>query len=137
MTVINHHRFRTAGALTLAAIAAGPSLAAAATHATDPRSPDARDAAAQAQRPAVSRSDPRSPDARDAALAAVGRGPTRSPVVVSVTRSRGFAWGDAAIGAGGSAGVLLVAAGAAGLATRRRHERYPRPARTTADIGSR
>ena len=91
----------TAGALAIAALAAGTPAASAATHATDPRSPDAR----------------------DAALIAAGERQARSPVVVSVSHPRGFAWGDAAIGAGSGAGALLLAAGAAAGLTGRRRER--------------
>jgi hypothetical protein len=129
-----HTRRLATGALVLAAVTAGPPAAAARTDATDPRSPTDPDVARQAELSAGSRSDARSPDARDAALAATARAPGPNPIVVSVSRPRGFAWDDAAIGAGASAGLLLLAAGATGVATRRRN---PRPADAGSHPGSR
>ena len=104
-----NHSIKTAPALVLALAAIAPAAASAKFDLNPP------------QTTAVSRPDPRSPDARDAALAAARLAPTRGPVVVSVSESGGFDWGDAAIGAGGAAGLLLVAGGTAAYATRRRH----------------
>src|SRR4051812_22858287 len=102
--------------------ARGPVPAAGA--AQDLRSPDARDATpgAAPARPGVE--DLRSPDARDAVVP-IGRGarsareasdpavgarmaelsPAAPGRAVPVSASDGFAWGDAAIGAGGALGV--------------------------------
>jgi hypothetical protein len=116
-------------ALALAALAAGPPAAVAVTHNVDPRSPDARDAANAASASGHD-VDLRSPDARDAAAAAAGH-----TVVVRTVASRparvirvtpdGFDWGDAAIGAAGTLGAVLLAAGTATAMTRRRTERHP------------
>jgi len=112
-------------ALALAALAASPPAAVAVTHNVDPRSPDARDAAdAAAAGPNV---DLRSPDARDAAAAAAGHTvvvASRPARVIRVTPD-GFDWGDAAIGAAGTLGAVLLAAGTATAMTRRRTERHP------------
>jgi hypothetical protein len=48
-----------------------------------------------------------------------------------------MATGDAAIGAAGATGLLHLAGGTAGIATRRGGRRYSRPFRATSDIGSR
>jgi hypothetical protein len=86
----------------------------------DYRSPDAADAAS-AHEPGSPGQDQRSPDAADAAT------PTPSQPYVPVTPppavrqpSAGFDWDSAAIGAGGTIGLLAVSAGT-GLALRRRH----------------
>jgi hypothetical protein len=82
------YRTRRLGATALAAaglLASCPAAASATSHATDPRSPDAKDAATQAHVQVLSRSDPRSPDARDASLAAIRRAPAPTPVVVRVS----------------------------------------------------
>jgi hypothetical protein len=72
----------------------------------DLRSPDARDVAQSTQ-------DLRSPDARDAATRApVGHEPIPAPRVIRVVPG-GFDWGDAAIGAGGMLGLVLIATAAA------------------------
>jgi hypothetical protein len=75
-------------------------------------SPDARDAAT----PVQSSPDLRSPDARDAAE---GRGTASAPEIVvvkvarpQVSRSGGFAWADAVIGAGAVFGLVLLGLGA-------------------------
>jgi hypothetical protein len=105
-----------ATALVLGAMAAPAALA----EPIDLRTPDARDAAdvAAAQRAA----DLRSPDARDAAE---GRQIVAStPVTITKVRSAepsGFDWGDAAIGAGGAVGVVLVGVGGTLALVRRRH----------------
>jgi hypothetical protein len=84
---------------------------------TDLRSPDARDAALRATRreqaPAP-HTDLRSPDARDAAL-------SRKVFVLPVSdghrpaEADGFDWGDAALGSGAAAAVLLLLGGAGAL----------------------
>jgi hypothetical protein len=91
----------------------------------DLRSPDAVDAATPAvqapaaQAPSV---DLRSPDAVDAANPAV-------QVVQTGGSSSGFDWGDAGIGAGGLAAVLLLVLGGTLIATRHRHAvKDPTPA---------
>jgi hypothetical protein len=120
------------------------------THATDPRSPDARDAnlaalAAQSSTDA-SRVDPRSPDARDAAARAVaasaqtysivdGRSPDTRDVArgvklgaapspaatVSHVSSNSFQWGDVGLGAAFVLALLIVVGGMT-LLYRRRHD---------------
>ena len=55
-------------------------------------------------------------------------GADRQVVVIAEAKDRSFDWADAGIGAGGAAGVLLVAAGMAALAARR-------PVRRTALTG--
>jgi hypothetical protein len=101
----------------------------------DWRSPDARDAAALAQRSGHGSSDrvvdKRSPDARDVAE---GR-PVVPSTPVDVVRaehdgSSGFDVGSAAIGAGGALGLLCVGVGGTTLVVRRRH-RPSAAARTT------
>ena len=90
----------------LAALAAMFTLAFAgqALASQDLRSPDARDAALQAEQfsPATTYQDLRSPDARDA-----GRVASPAPEAVSSPSSDGFNWGYLAIGAG----ALLLLAG--------------------------
>jgi hypothetical protein len=66
---------------------------------------------------ALTQQDLRSPDARDAATAT--RRPVSPASIVSVSAD-GFDWGDAAIGAGGAAGLVLVLAGAGTAVMRRR-----------------
>ena len=100
-------------AATVAVVAALAPAGALARPAQDLRSPDARDAALP--KPAALQ-DLRSPDAHDVAA---GR-PVVVPARVVATSSSGFDWGDAAIGAGGAAGILLVLAGAGTAVTRRR-----------------
>jgi hypothetical protein len=101
-----------------------------ATSYQDLRSPDARDAAAvvEAQK-AWHPTDLRSPDARDAATAATSSGQyaqaisalSRERVAASSAsgQSSGLDWGDAGIGAGGFA--LLVLIGAGGVLAVSRH----------------
>jgi hypothetical protein len=89
----------------------GGAVPAGALAAQDLRSPDARDAARQA-----TVQDLRSPDARDAAARIVQVSPG------------GFDWGDAAIGAGGALGLILVLSGGTFAVARRRAEhRAPGP----------
>jgi hypothetical protein len=124
--------------LAIAIVAAGLMAPTSALGYTDLRSPDAVDAAIQAQkaqqeessRPA-GRVDLRSPDAVDAAIQAqraqqhessrpAGPVDLRSPDAVdtrfaqtpepaTIVKSRGFDWGDAGIGAGAVLGLLLIA----------------------------
>lgn len=110
-------------AVAVAAIAASTALA------TDLRSPSTRDATHPA-REAGAQLDLRSPDTRDAADAARARHavtvsspdardwatgdlpPAATPTAtVVVHRPSGFDWSDAAIGAAGGAGLILVLAG--------------------------
>ena len=63
--------------------------------------------------------DLRSPDARDA-----GRAPSR-PSPPEIARPDGFDWGDAAIGAGGALGVVLITVSIAFGVVHRRRIRVP------------
>jgi len=106
----------------------------------EPRSPDAQDAAA---RPAAILVEPRSPDAQDAATrgaadlrvaaslagpppAAKAAVPVNTPVhrpaapVSSPAAGNGFDVGDAFVGAGGAAVLLVSVAGGLALSRRRR-----------------
>ena len=106
------HRLTTTGtaALAAAALAAAPAAAVQ----DDLRTPDARDAGLPAVVTPQDGADLRTPDARDA-----GAGAT--PVVVRVTQpDTGISWDSAAIGAIAAAGLLISAAGTAGLVSRRR-----------------
>jgi hypothetical protein len=124
--------------LAIAAVAASPALAY-----QDLRSPDTRDAAlsAASQQP---RQDLRMPDTRDAALSAAsqqprqdlrmpdtrdaanGRGTLSAPevtvvkVVEPAPSNGGLDWGDVGIGAGGIAGLILIAGGGMLLVLNRR-----------------
>jgi hypothetical protein len=121
-----------ATALTLAATAAPAALA----QPIDPRSPDARHAAASTQRV----NDLRSPDTRDAADARqiVGTGPPAWPVnpqpiarprAVASAPGSGLDWSSAGIGAAAVLGALAIAAaGILGL----RRRRIARPGSLTA-----
>jgi hypothetical protein len=127
MTPTLHTRCALTGALAVAfALAlAGPAPA----QPIDLRSPDARAAASCASQAPSARDaqDLRSPDARDAASCA-----RPAPIIVTPTAAEdpapaaadiapsGFAWGDAAIGAGIAIGMLLLLAGCA-AALHRRH----------------
>jgi uncharacterized iron-regulated membrane protein len=62
--------------------------------------------------------DKRSPDAIDAADP---RPVTVQPVIRQVSASGGMDWGDAAIGAGATLGIVLLATGGALTVSRRRH----------------
>ena len=89
------------------AIAAAPGAA----HARqDLRSPDARDAATRVH---AATQDLRSPDAREAVTIPRGTIIQAEPTtrIVKIT-SNDFEWGDAAIGAAGTLGVMVVLAGA-------------------------
>jgi hypothetical protein len=113
-----------AAALAIAALAS-PATTAVAQPTTAPhqdlRSPDTRDAAegrTTASDTARTVQDLRSPDTRGAA-----GGPSTAHVAapaIEITRATGFEWGDAAIGAGGSTGLLAISLGGA-MALRRRH----------------
>jgi hypothetical protein len=132
---MRRHLHRVSTQLSLAFVIA--LVAAPAALATDLRSADARDAA---RNPAVSTSstpgaiDRRSPDRVVAPATAhqphavvvgspKGRGPLGVPTMnaVSVGGHDGFDWGDAAIGAGSIAAVMLVALGGGALIVQRRH----------------
>jgi hypothetical protein len=54
------------------------------------------------------------------------------PAPTSVSAGRGFDWGDAAIGAGSSLGIVLILGGAVLLVLRRRDEGHERSAGTSA-----
>lgn len=92
----------------------------------DLRSPDARDAAREAEGTSAPLArDLRSPDARDAAE---GRGTTTAPQVEvvkltapSTSEPSGFDWGDAGIGAGGVLGLTLLGMGGTFVLIRRHH----------------
>jgi hypothetical protein len=79
-------------------------------------SPDARDARQLTYHP-IRVADLRSADAKDAAG---NPRAYRTPVVVDVSSSRGFDWGDAGIGAGGMLAVVAIVAGGTLLIIRRR-----------------
>jgi hypothetical protein len=64
--------------------------------------------------------DLRTPDAIDAA--------TSSEPVSAAPAGDGFAWGDAAIGAGGAVGAVVIALGATVAVTRRRVRSTTKPA---------
>lgn len=78
----------------------------------DLRAPDTRDAAV------VVRQDMRSPDARDAGLPVRHGGPR--PVPAAAGRSGGFDWGDAGVGAGVIAALVLLGLTGTAAAHRRR-----------------
>lgn len=81
----------------------------------DLRSPDARDAARFSQFRGFN------VDARHAALASA-----HHPAGTVTVGSDGFDWGDAAIGAGGTIGLLVLVAGSGAALTRRvRHPARP------------
>jgi hypothetical protein len=88
---------------------------------TDLRSPDTQDLTRAAPATPIPKVDLRSPDAVDAANPAV-------QVVQSGGSSSGFDWGDAGIGAGGLAAVVLLVLGGTMMATRRRHSVKTPPA---------
>jgi hypothetical protein len=103
---------------TLALIAAITALAAVPALATaeqDLRSPDARD-------PVIAQQDLRSPDARDAAADRLpggsGVGPVPAPQPVAAT-PQAFDWRAAAIGAGVTVSLVLLATSVALLVRRR------------------
>ena len=62
--------------------------------------------------------DKRSPDAKDAANP---QPVTVQPVIERVTPADGMDWGDAAIGAGATLGLVLLASGGVLTVSRRRH----------------
>jgi hypothetical protein len=121
----NDHRLRrpVGAALAIGAIAAATAAPAPA------QSPDSvdrnRDAAERHLREARG-IDGVSPDARDAADGRSAAG-SPTPVIVRVTRTRPetLDWADVAIGAGGTLGLVLVAAGGTLTIARRRTTRLP------------
>jgi hypothetical protein len=88
----------------------------------DLRSPDVRDVAGSAQQLSTPASDLRSPDVRDAASRIVS---SVTPPVTEPSASDGFAWGDAAIGAGAAVAAIALAGGLM-VAGRRRHWEFAR-----------
>ena len=84
----------------------------------DLRSPDVQDAAGSAQQLSTPASDLRSPDVQDAASRVVSA--VTPPAVTEPSASDGFAWRDAAIGAG-AAVVAIALTGGLIVAGRRRH----------------
>jgi len=86
----------------------------------DLRSPDARDHGA---RPVVGSADLRSPDARLGYPTGVA---LSAPVPSAGPPADGFAWGDAAIGAGGALVIVALALGGGVLAAGRRRSRVPK-----------
>ena len=111
MHTTSHHLTRSV----VAALAIGAALAPAAAAQQDLRSPDTRDAAERAQHV----QDLRMPDTQDSAA---GRGLETAPVVefVDAPSADGFDWTDAAVGAAGALGVLLVGTGGAMTTARMR-----------------
>ena len=112
----------------------------------DLRSPDAREAASAVP----SGQDLRSPDARDVAALAQERyyasqrdthslatqGPDRATTsgparTVAPSAADGFHWSDAAVGAGGTLGVVLLVAGTGAVIARRRLTAHPATGITT------
>jgi hypothetical protein len=88
----------------------------------DLRSPDVQDAAGSAQQLSTPASDLRSPDVQDAASRVVS---SVAPPVAEPSASDGFAWGDAAIGAGAAVAAIALAGGLM-VAGRRRHWDFAR-----------
>jgi hypothetical protein len=118
-----------AAAIAVVALAVPTTSVALPREAIDHRSPDAVDAAIQAQeaqrnhehlqgldarRQAPGYVDLRSPDASDTGF-------VRSPAPLAVEESPGFSWGDAGIGAGTMLGLLLVGFSAMLSVTHRRN----------------
>jgi uncharacterized iron-regulated membrane protein len=107
----------------VAAATQHPALADAHAHSADLRSPDARDAA---ERYGIYGSDAthvqdlRSPDARDVADGIVPSAQSVRVVRVVDTAPAGFSWGDAAVGAAASLGLVLLVGGAVIGISRRR-----------------
>lgn len=110
---------RSAGATDPGRVQQSEEYAVSVQRAWDLRSPDARDAAAPRQ-------DLRAPDTRDVAEhSGVRRRGASQPVRLITVAPDGFDWGDAAIGAGGALGAVLLAAGAGTALARRRPQRRP------------
>lgn len=109
------HRTTRTGLGLAAALALAAAAPAGAFAAQDLRSPDTRDGGSPT---ALTQQDLRSPDSRDVATRA--QRPVAPARVIAVSPSEGFDWGDAAIGAGGAAGLVLVLAGAGTALMRRR-----------------
>jgi hypothetical protein len=126
--MISHHRTRAGLAATLAITSLAASASAASADPNPAQRLQSRAAAlAQEQyymshKPAIPApgQDFRTIDARDAAEAP-GGAVTRAtaPVTAQPDSADDFAWGDAAIGAGGALGLALVFAGGAVAITRR------------------
>jgi hypothetical protein len=136
--MVRHCRLSGMVAVVIAACSLGVTSAAAG--AADLRSPDAVDAAAAAAVAPV-RIDLRSPDAQDLGRgvpssapalidarspdsidrAAGGVRPTAAVQIVPAGSSSGFDWGDAGIGAGSVAALVLLALGGGLMVMHRRH----------------
>jgi hypothetical protein len=136
--MVRHCRLSRMVAIAIAASSLGVTSAAAG--AVDLRSPDAVDAAAAAAA-APSGIDLRSPDAQDLGRgvpssapalidarspdsidrAAGGVRPTAAVEIVPAGPSSGFDWGDAGIGAGSVAALVLLALGGGLMVMHRRH----------------
>jgi len=103
-----------AGMTALAIAAALATSASAGADPTDLRSPDARDPPTQPHtgKAAVPGPDLRPIDARDAAVAPGGTVTgVNPPEQAAQPGTGGFHWDDAAIGAGGTLGLILILAG--------------------------
>jgi hypothetical protein len=136
--MVRHCRLSGMVAVVIAACSLGVTSAAAG--AADLRSPDAVDAAAAAA-VAPARIDLRSPDAQDLGRgvpssapalidarspdsidrAVGGARPTAAVEIVPAGSSSGFDWGDAGIGAGSVAALVLLALGGGLMVMHRRH----------------
>jgi hypothetical protein len=116
--VMTSHRTIRTGLGLAAALALAASAPAGARLGQDLRTPDGRDASQPTVR--LAGQDLRSPDTRYGGLPAAPAQHPAAPARVIDVSSEGFDWGDAAIGAGGVAGLVLVLAGAGAAVTRRR-----------------
>jgi hypothetical protein len=124
------HRSVARAGLVLAAAVLLCLTFATAGHAQDLRSPDSRDAAEGALGAAPAQ-DLRSPDTSDAAAGASVAQRTIRPVRVVDFGDNGFDWTDAAVGAGGALGLVLVlGAGGAAVLRRRVDDRRTHTARS-------
>jgi hypothetical protein len=124
-----HRNVPRAGLILAAAVLLALTFATAG-RAQDLRSPDARDAADAATRGAPAQ-DLRSPDTRDAAAGVGVAQRTIRPVRVIDLGDNGFDWTDAAVGAGGALGLVLVlGAGGAAVVRRRVDDRRTHAARS-------
>jgi hypothetical protein len=99
--------------------AAAGAIAAVAPARIDLRSPDAQDLGRGVPSSAPALIDARSPDSID--RAAGGVRPTAAVQIVPAGSSSGFDWGDAGIGAGSVAALVLLALGGGLMVMHRRH----------------
>jgi hypothetical protein len=109
-------------ASTVAAIALALPASAAAQGYQDLRGEHARDAARQAEIRSQPKQDLRNADRRvpDTGVRVPPLQPPAPEVRVVTTRSDGFDWGDAGIGAVGGLALITLAGGTAAIATHRR-----------------